>query len=72
MGNSEKKNKGGVGGSAGSTGETEDRTRLYLQIQLQEVPRCHRQTGEGRVDLPQEPKGDDTWGEGEAVRAGQS
>ena len=44
----------------------------YLQIQLYELPGRHWEIGEGRVDFPQEPKGDDTWGEGEAVRAGQS
>lgn len=53
-------------------GGTRDGTRLYLQIQLHELPGLHRQIGEGSVDFPQEPKGDDTWGEGEAVRAGQS
>lgn len=36
------------------------------------MPGCHWQFGEGRVDFPQKPKGDDTCGEGEAIRAGQS
>lgn len=81
MGNSAK-NKGVLehgnveGGKEGSSVGTWDGkqggTWLYLQIQLHIVPRCHWQFGEGREDLPQKPKGDDTWGEGEAIRAGQS
>jgi len=47
-------------------------TRPYLQIQLHGLLGRHRQMGEGRVDFPQEPEGEDTCGEGEAVRAGQS
>lgn len=64
---------GGCGGREGrQCGGTRDRTWPYLQIQLHELPSRHRQIGEDRVDFPQEPKGDDTWGEGETIRAGQS
>lgn len=59
-----------AGGQAGRGDQ--DGTWPYLQIQLHELPGLHRQIGEGSVDFPQEPKGDDTWGEGEAMRAGQS
>lgn len=39
-----------------------DGTQPDLQIQLHVLPRRQRQTGESRVDLPQEPKGDETCG----------
>lgn len=60
------------GSSVGTWDGTQDGTWLYLQVQLHIVPGCHWQLGEGRVDFPQKPEGDDTWGEGEAIRAGQS
>lgn len=83
LGNGEfcKKNQGGVkvcdwrlrwAGGQAVWGGRRAGTRPYLQIQLHGLLGCHRQFGEGRVDFPQEPKGDDIWGEGEAVRAGQS
>lgn len=76
LGNGEfcKEQGGKSGGRAAVWGHgwKQDGTWLYLQIQLHIVPGCHWQLGEGRVDFPQKPKGDDTWGQAEAIRAGQS